>query len=76
MFRPLLAMKWLKTPGIHCYVAGSITAVTPRYITKKIRNALQSTKKRKGNDHLFSRDEKLLFFTLSADVWVVYKPIS
>ncbi len=36
--------QWVKTPGIHCSVAGSIP-VTPRYRTKKIRNALWSTKK-------------------------------
>ncbi len=35
-----------KAPGIHCYVAGSIPAVTTRYCTKKIENALWSTKKR------------------------------
>ncbi len=28
--------QWAKAPGIHCYVAGSIPAVTPRYCTKKI----------------------------------------
>ncbi len=37
--------QWLKTPGIHCYVADSIPAVTPRYSTNKIRNALRSTNK-------------------------------
>jgi hypothetical protein len=36
--------QWVKTPGIHCSVAGSIP-VTPRYSTNKIRNALRSTKK-------------------------------
>jgi hypothetical protein len=46
----------MKAPGIHCYVAGSIPAVTHRYCTKKIeKNALWSTKKTKkgknnGND--------------------------
>jgi hypothetical protein len=39
--------QWLKTPGIHCYVAGSIPVVTPRYSSNKIRNALWSTKKRR-----------------------------
>ncbi len=37
--------QWLKTPGIHCYDAGSIPAVTPRYSTDTVRNVLQSTKK-------------------------------
>jgi hypothetical protein len=41
--------QWAKAPGIHCYVAGSIPAVTPRYCTKKIENALWSTKKGKKN---------------------------
>jgi hypothetical protein len=35
-----------KTPGIHCYVAGLIPALTPRYSSTKIRNALWSTKKK------------------------------
>jgi hypothetical protein len=34
--------QWLKTPGIYCYVAGSIPAVTPGYSSSKIRNALWS----------------------------------
>jgi hypothetical protein len=40
--------QWLKMPGIHCYVAGSIPTFTPRYrySTNKIRNALRSTKKK------------------------------
>jgi hypothetical protein len=36
-----------KAPGIHCYVAGSIPAVTPRYCTNKTENALWSTKNTK-----------------------------
>jgi hypothetical protein len=44
--------QWLKTPGIHCYVAGPIPAVTPRYSTNKIRNALWSTKKKKKKKKL------------------------
>ncbi len=39
--------QWLKTPGTHCYVAGSIPAVTPRYSSNKMRNAPWSTKKKK-----------------------------
>jgi hypothetical protein len=35
-------------PGIHCYVAGSIPAVTPRYCTKKIEKcSLEHKKKEK-----------------------------
>jgi hypothetical protein len=37
--------QWPKMPGSHCYDAGSIPAVTPRYSTNKIRKALGSTKK-------------------------------
>ncbi len=40
--------QWSKAPGIHCYVAGSIPAVIPRYCTKKIEKCpLWSTKKQK-----------------------------
>jgi hypothetical protein len=39
--------QWAKAPGIHCYVAGSIPAVTSRYCTKKIEKCLWSTKKTK-----------------------------
>jgi hypothetical protein len=39
--------QFVKTPRVHGTVAGSIPAVTPRYCTNKIRNALQSTKKKK-----------------------------
>ncbi len=42
--------RWLKTPDIHCYVAGSIPAVTPRYSSNKARNALWSTKKQKNEN--------------------------
>jgi hypothetical protein len=36
----------MKVPGIHCYVAGSIPAVTPRYCTKKIgKSSLEHKKK-------------------------------
>jgi hypothetical protein len=31
------------------YIAGSITAITPRYCTKEKENALRSTKKKKEN---------------------------
>jgi hypothetical protein len=36
-----------KAPGIHCYVAGSIPAVTPRYCTKKIEKCSLEHKKTK-----------------------------
>ncbi len=51
----------MKAPGIHCYVAGSIPAVTPRYCTKKIENALMSTKKTKEK-------KSILNYTLMEDV--------
>jgi hypothetical protein len=37
--------QWAKAPGIHCYVAGSIPAVTPRYCTKKIEKCSLEHKK-------------------------------
>jgi hypothetical protein len=40
--------QWAKAPGIHCYVAGSIPAVTPRYCTKKNRKMLFGAQKNKG----------------------------
>jgi hypothetical protein len=30
-----VVVQWDKAPGIHCYVTGSISAVTPKYCTKK-----------------------------------------
>jgi hypothetical protein len=39
--------QWAKTPGIHCYVAGSIPVVTPRYCTRKIEKCSLEHKKRK-----------------------------
>jgi hypothetical protein len=38
----------MKAPGIHCYIAGSIPAVTPRYCTKKIEKCSLEHKKNKG----------------------------
>jgi hypothetical protein len=39
--------QWAKAPGIHCYVAGSIPAVTPRYCTKKSEKcSLEHTQKK------------------------------
>jgi hypothetical protein len=35
--------QWLKTPGIHCYIAGSVPAVTPRCSTDKQKIALRHT---------------------------------
>jgi hypothetical protein len=40
--------QWAKAPGIHCYVAGSIPAITPRYCTKKIEKMLFGAQKNKG----------------------------
>jgi hypothetical protein len=40
--------QWAKAPGIHCYVAGSIPAFTPRYCTKKMEKcSLEHEKKPK-----------------------------
>ncbi len=46
--------QWTKAPGIHCYVEGSMPAVTPRNCTKKKDNALWSTKK--------TKEEKIINF--------------
>jgi hypothetical protein len=35
--------QYAKVLGIHCYIAGSIPAVTPRYCTNKIENAVRRT---------------------------------
>ncbi len=43
--------QWAKAPGIHCYVAGSIPAVTPRYCTKKIEKCSLEHKKTKGKKY-------------------------
>jgi hypothetical protein len=40
--------QWAKAPGMHCYVVGSIPAVTPRYCTKKIEKCSLEHKKNKG----------------------------
>ncbi len=40
-------IQWAKAPGIHCYVAGSIPAVTPRYCTKKLEKCSFEHKKTK-----------------------------
>jgi hypothetical protein len=40
--------QWAKAPGIHCYVAGWIPAVTPRYCTyKENRKMLFGAQKKK-----------------------------
>ncbi len=39
--------QWAKAPGIHCYIAGSIPAVTPKYCTKKIEKCSLEQKKTK-----------------------------
>ncbi len=35
--------QYAKVLGIHCYIAGSIPVVTPRYCTDKVENAVRST---------------------------------
>jgi hypothetical protein len=46
--------QWAKAPGIHCYVAGSIPAVTPRYCTEIIEKcSLERKKKNKGKKKKF-----------------------
>jgi DNA phosphorothioation-dependent restriction protein DptG len=46
-------------PGIHCYVAGSIPAVTPRYCRKKIEKCSLERKKRKRKKTFQNPHEKL-----------------
>ncbi len=45
--RLTVVAQWAKAPGIHCYVAGTIPAVTPRYCTKKIEKCSLEHKKTK-----------------------------
>ncbi len=45
-FETVVAQK-ANAPGIHCYVAGSIPAVTPRYCRKTIEKCSLEHKKRK-----------------------------
>jgi hypothetical protein len=47
--------QWAKAPGIHCYVAGSIPAVTPRYCTKKIEKCSLEHKKNKVKKKIVSK---------------------
>jgi hypothetical protein len=48
-----VVVQWAKAPGIHCYVAGSIPAVTPRYCTKKTEKcSLEHTKKQRKKKDL------------------------
>ncbi len=46
--------QWAKAPGIHCYVAGSIPAVTPRYVLYKdnIKMLFGAQKKTKEKNDL------------------------
>jgi hypothetical protein len=56
----------MKAPGIHCYVAGSIPAVTPRNCTKKIEKCSlehQKTKEKK------KRPAYKMIFWLKGTVW-------
>jgi hypothetical protein len=57
--------QWAKAPGIHCYVAGSIPAVTPRYCTKKIGKCSlehkKKTKEKKGMQCDTTFPERALF---------------
>ncbi len=46
--------QWAKAPGIHCYVAGSIPAVTPRYCTKKIEQMLFGAQKKQRKKKVFA----------------------
>ncbi len=46
-FGVTVVAQWAKAPGIHCYVAGSIPAVIPRYCKKKIEKCSLEHKKTK-----------------------------
>ncbi len=46
--------QWVKAPGIHCYVAGSIPAVTPRYCTQKIEKCSLKRKNPKGKNKIYT----------------------
>ncbi len=48
LWRVTVVAQWAKAPGIHCYVAGSIPAVTPKYCTKEIEKcSLEHGKKKR-----------------------------
>ncbi len=48
--------QWAKAPGIHCYVAGSIPAVTPRYCTKKIEKCSLKHKKKQRKKNYYGQN--------------------
>jgi hypothetical protein len=58
----MVVAQWAKAPGIHCYVAGSIPAVTPRYCTKKIEKCSLEHKKTKGKKMFYADCWPSLFF--------------
>jgi hypothetical protein len=45
--------QWAKAPGIHCYIAGSIPAVTPRYCTNKIEKCSLEHKKKTKEKNIY-----------------------
>jgi hypothetical protein len=65
--RVTVVAQWAKAPGIHCYVAGSIPAITPRYCTKKIEKcSLEHTKKKgkKNSVMLLVGNIPVLFYSI------------
>ncbi len=56
--RATVVAQWAKAPGIHCYVAGSIPAVTPRYCTKKIEKCSLEHKKTKEKKYIHVSTKK------------------
>ncbi len=49
----LVLVNLVTTNYVHCYVAGSIPAVTPRYCTKKIKKMLFGAQKIKGKKTMY-----------------------
>jgi hypothetical protein len=67
----------MKAPGIHCYVAGSIPAVTPRYRTTKIEKCSLEHKKTKEKVCLMKYTVQLWLSMLddehfNVQLWFVY----
>jgi hypothetical protein len=55
-----VVVQWAKAPGIHCYVAGLIPAVTPRYCTKKIEKCSLEHKKKQRKKNIHTVDAGII----------------
>jgi hypothetical protein len=64
--------QWAKAPGIHCYAAGSIPAVTPRYCTKKIEKRSLEHKKTKEKKKGLESLKRMYLVTRAEVQWPQY----